>query len=46
MMTSEPSAKDIEEVRQMLVHARPEQIKRLLEDIACKPVKEVARYDA
>ncbi|MEL6840124.1 MAG: hypothetical protein AAFP85_12590 [Pseudomonadota bacterium] len=46
-MTMPEQAKNIpEDVRQMMARARPEQIKRLLDDIARLPVKEATRYDA
>ncbi|WP_019954417.1 hypothetical protein [Yoonia vestfoldensis] len=45
-MTPEPSRKIRDEVRQMLSSARPEQLQRLLADIARVPVKGVQRYDA
>lgn len=46
MMTPEPSRQTRAEVRQMLAQARPDQIRRLLADIARVPVKEVPQYDA
>ncbi|WP_322890910.1 MULTISPECIES: hypothetical protein [unclassified Yoonia] len=45
-MTPEPSRQTRDEVRQMLAQARPDQIRRLLDDIARVPVKEAQHYDA
>lgn len=46
MMTPEPSRQIRDEVRQMLAQARPDQLQRLLADIARVPVKEAKHYDA
>ncbi|WP_322893309.1 MULTISPECIES: hypothetical protein [unclassified Yoonia] len=46
MMTPEPTRQVREDVRQMLATARPDQLQRLLADIARVPVKEAQKYDA
>ncbi|MBQ2261589.1 MAG: hypothetical protein II336_09495 [Loktanella sp.] len=46
MMTPESTRQVREEVRLMLAIARPDQLQRLLADIARVPVKEEQKYDA
>lgn len=46
-MTPDPHKEILDDVRQMLAHAKPEQTKRLLADIMrAALVKEVPKYDA
>jgi len=46
MMTPERTKPLPDDVRRMLAAARPDQIRRLLEDIRRIPLAEAARYDA
>ena len=47
-MTPDPQSAVLEEVRQMLVRATPQQMKKLMRDImqSAPAVKESAKYDA